>query len=69
VYSLPPCRFQIGQRVRTSDNDAGVIRAVLYALTAPGSCWSRPGFTYFVQFDRPHLFEDSAHEDELVEES
>ncbi|KAM3113041.1 hypothetical protein [Phormidesmis sp. 146-33] len=69
MHTLPPCKFAIGQRVRTTDNssDEGVILAILYAETITGHWWSRPGFSYWIAFNNPRPFEDSAHETELEE--
>ncbi|BAS55350.1 hypothetical protein NIES2135_53650 [Leptolyngbya boryana NIES-2135] len=74
MSNFPDCRFQIGQRVRVSDQGeelSGEIKAILYAETVPswseGCAWSRPGFTYFVEFDRPRAIHDIAHESELNE--
>lgn len=82
MYNLPPCRFRIGQRVKTRGINpetgelypecAGTIKAVLYAEEVADwewrGLWGRAGFTYFIQFDTPRSFRDDAHESELIEE-
>lgn len=69
MFNLPPCKFQVGQRVRVRDVDSET--GELYAEEMPDEYWKgfwgQPGYTYFIEFDSPRVFRDDAHETVLMD--